>query len=132
MRAPSDSHDWEDRRAREWLLLLLRFAIVRAPSDRVAAHAMAQALDSLGAPSRPAQQPHFFVKTSHEVCDAIVATGDRRNAILLRHIARIEHPRLRRAFQAAVDLYQSSEAWRPSAGDDKHKDHDLRGSPPKT
>lgn len=130
MSAPFDSHDWEDRKMQEWLLLLLRFAITRAPSDRAAAHSMALALDSPGAPWQPTQ-PRFFVRTSHEVCDAILAAGDRRDAILLRHIARIDHPRLRRAFRAAVGFQQSSKASPSPAIDDKDKDDDLRNGPPK-
>ena len=40
------SHDWRDRQVREWLLLLLRFAITREQSDRSAVLAMADELDS--------------------------------------------------------------------------------------
>lgn len=126
MSASFDAHDWEDRRVRDWLLLLLRFAITQEPSDRAAAHSMAQALDSLGASWRPAQG-RFFVRTSHEVCDAMLAAGDRRDAILLRHVARIDHPRLRRAFQAALGLHRSPDAWTPRANDNEDRDHGWRG-----
>jgi hypothetical protein len=49
-----DSHDWRDRKLQEWLLLLLRYAVTRESSDRSAALAMADELDSLGARWRPA------------------------------------------------------------------------------
>ena len=39
------SSDWRDRKVREWLLLLLRFAITREPSDQSAALAMADELE---------------------------------------------------------------------------------------
>jgi hypothetical protein len=42
------SPDWRDRKVREWLLLLLRFAVTREPPDRAAALAVAEELDSLG------------------------------------------------------------------------------------
>jgi hypothetical protein len=96
--------DWRDRKVREWLLLLLRFAITREPSDRSAALAMADELDSLGVRWRPAA-PRFFLTTSSEVCAAIVAVEDgHNNLVLRRHVARIPDPRLRRAFRAAVGL----------------------------
>ena len=63
------------RRLHEWLFLLLRFAITRDLSDRSAAMAMADELDSLGVRWRPAG-PLFFRQTSREVCDAILTSGD--------------------------------------------------------
>ena len=42
------SHDWRDRKIREWLLLLLRFAVTQEPTDQGAALAVADELDSLG------------------------------------------------------------------------------------
>src|SRR5687767_13477966 len=94
--------DWRDRKVRQWLLLLLRFAISRELSDRSSALAMADELDSLGARWRPSA-PGFFLRTSEQVCQAILMVGDgHNNAALLAHIARIEDPRLRRAFRAAV------------------------------
>jgi len=100
------ANDWRDRKLREWLLLLLRFAVTREAADRWAVLVMADELDSLGMRWRPAA-PSFFVRTSNEICDAILTDHDARShALLRRHVARIDDPRLRRAFRAAVDLQQ--------------------------
>jgi hypothetical protein len=49
--------------------------------------------------------PSFFRRTSSEVCNAITTPDDpKRNAILAKHLARIDDLRLRRAFQAAIGL----------------------------
>ena len=98
------SQDGRARRIREWLLLLLRFAITRDPKDEAAVFAMADEIDALGLQWRPSA-PSFFRRTSCEVCKMITALDDpRRATILKKHIARIDDPRLRRAFQAAVDV----------------------------
>jgi hypothetical protein len=96
-----------ERRAaqiREWLLLLLRFAITHDPNDRAVVLSIANEIDSLGA-RRTQSAPSFFRRTSGEVCNAIVTADDpKRGAILAKHVARIEDLRLRRAFQAAIGL----------------------------
>jgi phytoene dehydrogenase-like protein len=103
------SCDWRDRKVRDWLLLLLRFAITRELADRSAVLAAADELDALGLRWRPAN-PSFFLRTSREVCDAILATRDRNdNEVLRTHVARIDDPRLRRAFRAAVGLQETVE-----------------------
>ena len=95
-------------RIREWLLLLLRFAITRDPKDQVAAFAMADEMDALGYQWRPSA-PSFFRRTSSEVCKMMIALDDPRRATILNtHIARIDDSRLRRAFQAAVDIERGS------------------------
>src|SRR5262249_12595122 len=83
-----DSEETCRRRLHEWLLLLLRFAVTRDPADRSAALAMADELDSLGMRWRPAG-PRFFLQTSDEVCDAVLASGEWRMAALRKHAARI-------------------------------------------
>jgi hypothetical protein len=115
------SHDWRDRKVRDWLLLLLSFAVTREPADLAAALAVADELDSLGV-RRKRRAPSFFLRTSNEVCEAILAAGDGHdvtdgddNAVLRRHVARIEDPRLRRAFEAAVGLQRTSEPQQESA-----------------
>ena len=106
------SQDWRSSQIRQWLLLLLRFAITCDPKDQAAVFAMADEIDALGHRWRPSA-PNFFRRTSDEVCKAIVARDDpRRAAILKNHIARIDDLRLRRAFQAAVELEGES---RPAA-----------------
>jgi hypothetical protein len=120
-----DYHDWRDRKVREWLLLLLRFAITRELSDRSAALAMADELDSLGSRWRPAS-PHFFLRTSEEVCEAIVAAGGRHSHdVLRRHVARIDDARLCKAFQAAVGLPPTSEVPQLEDAEGKGRNEDL-------
>jgi hypothetical protein len=119
------SHDWRDRKIREWLLLLLRFAVTQEATDQGAALAVADELDSLGVDSKRTK-PSFFVKTSIEVSKAILAVGDANdNAVLRRHLARIDDPRLRRAFQAAVGLREISELPKESAEGKGRKRPDL-------
>ena len=78
-------------------------------------------------------KPSFFVKTSIEVSKAILAVGDgTNNAVLRRHLARIDDPRLRRAFRAAVGLQERSEAPEGSAEGKGRKYPDLwKGLPTK-
>jgi hypothetical protein len=102
------SQDWRASRIREWLLLLLRLAITCDPKDQAAVFAMADEIDALGQQWRPSA-PSFFRRTSGEVCKAITARDDpKRASILKRHIARIDDPRLRRAFQAVIGLERES------------------------
>jgi hypothetical protein len=110
--------DWQVGRIREWLLLLLRFAITRDPKDEAAASALADEIDALGLRWRPLA-PSFFRRTSAEVCKAITAPDDPRRAMILtRHIGRIDDPRLRHAFQAAVECEQASP---PAPSDTKRR-----------
>jgi hypothetical protein len=97
-------HDERRRRkVREWLLLLLRFAVTRHSRDRQAVMALAAELDSAGA--RWTGAPSFFARTSWEVCQAITAQCDPASlAVLAKHSERIEDVRLRLAFQAAAGI----------------------------
>jgi hypothetical protein len=120
MLVETHSADWSERMVREWLLLLLRFAVTRQPADRSAAFSMAEQLDSLGTRRPPDAAPRFFRRASDEVCQAIVAAGDESsNVVLRRHIARIDHPRLRRAFQAVVGIAPMSRT--PKNREDKRR-----------
>jgi hypothetical protein len=103
-----DPRDERAKQVREWLFLLLRFAITRGPEDEVAVLMMANGMDSLGRQWGRAA-PSFFRRSSDELCKAIAALHDPNcEAILKRHIRRIEHPLLRRAFQSAVCSEQSA------------------------
>jgi hypothetical protein len=84
--------------------LLLRFAITRDSLDAGAVLVVAHDIDTLGV--QPGQSaPSFFRRTSDEVCKAIGAPEDPKNAVVLRkHLARIDEPRLQRAFRAAIGL----------------------------
>jgi hypothetical protein len=119
------SHDRHDRMLREWLLLLLRFAITREPPDQSAALAMADELDSLGTRWRPAA-PLFFLTATNEVSTAILAIDDGQSrAVLRKHLARIDDPRLRQAFQAAVGLQSASETPQQHEIGKRKKNFDL-------
>jgi hypothetical protein len=101
---PFVSQDWRVKRIREWLLLLLRFAVTRDAKDEAAALAMADEIDAIGQRWRP-PGPSFFRRTTDEICKAITApAGAERAAMLNKHLARIEDPRLRRAFAAATEV----------------------------
>src|SRR5258708_6475031 len=104
MDAPSGSDALWERKIRNWLLLLLRFAVTRASADRLAALAAADELDASEARGTTAA-PSFFNRTSRQVCEAILAPGDQHSQdVLRRHAGRIDDPRLRRAFAAALVL----------------------------
>jgi hypothetical protein len=87
---------------REWLLLLLRFAITRDPRDEVAALIMAREIDCLGR-QLGRSAPTFFRRSSSELCKAVAGPDSpEREVVLRRHLARIEDPRIKSALQAAV------------------------------
>jgi hypothetical protein len=105
MAALMGPNDWQDRKVREWLLLLLRFAVTREPLDQAAALAMADELDSVSPRWRPAA-PSFFSRTSSDVCEALLsAKKGTENAILRQHASRIDDLRLRLAFEVAAGLH---------------------------
>ena len=108
MVAASGSEYWNEQKLREWLLLLLRFAITHEPSDRSTVLSIAYELDAARRRSGPSTL-RFFVRTSGEVCDAILRPGEERAAAVLgTHIARIDDRRLKAAFAAAVNLQQQA------------------------
>src|SRR5262249_24550339 len=117
------SCDWHSRKLRDWLLLLLRFAITRELADRSAALAAADELDALGLRWRPGD-PSFFLRTSREVCGAILsAPVGTNNTVLRNHIARIDDPRLKRAFRVVVGPAETS--LRAPPGTKASLRHDL-------
>jgi hypothetical protein len=123
------SPDWRGWKLREWLLHLLRFAVTRDLSDQAAVLALADEIDSagigLGVTWRPTA-PRFFLRTSEEVCEAILAGDADGNAVLRKHATRIDDRRLRSAFEAAVGL-QPQPRWqspRPSS-----REHLWQGLP---
>jgi hypothetical protein len=99
--APQDSRALQ---IRDWLLLLLRFAVTLDVKDETTASAKADQLDGLVSDGGPSA-PTFFRRTTSEICRAIAALDDPTQVtVLKKHIARIDDPRLRRAFQAAVGI----------------------------
>ena len=100
----SHAQDWGARQVREWLLLLLRFAVTSDAKDESAALALADEIDARGLHWGPSA-PTFFRRTTNEVCKAITTLDDPKSAaILKRHLARIDNPVLKRALRAAVNI----------------------------
>jgi hypothetical protein len=98
------------KKVRDWLLALLRYAITLHDADKLAALEIAEEIDKLG--SRVDAQPafNFFRRSSTELCSAIADKRDpNRNAILQRHLKRIDDHRLRRAFAAAIEFRETFE-----------------------
>jgi hypothetical protein len=115
----------EQYRVREWLLLLLRFAVTHEPCDESAALAAAEEMDSLGLRWRPSG-PRFFLRTTQDVCRAIVAGADGRSiAVLRKHIARIDDARLRHAFEGALGFPSGVPIPRASRRQVRTRDPDL-------
>jgi hypothetical protein len=98
MPAGTDPPDFGERQLRDWILCLLRFAVTQLPDDQTAALALACELDMQDGPGGPT----FFQRTSVDVCRAIVVRDEGAKLILRQHISRIDEPRLRNAFAAAV------------------------------
>jgi len=116
------SRNWREKKIRDWLLLLLRYAITCEAADRSAAQTFAHELDCVGLSSAA---PSFFRRATQEICAALL-TADRpqQAEVLRKHISRISDPRLQRAFIAAAGLESSnSEPKSPSRG--KRKKPDL-------
>ncbi len=92
-----------DRHIKDWLFLLLRFAVTRTPDDRATVMATAAALDSLARRDPPSFG--FFVRASGQVCDAILQNcDDAARQLLRKHAACIDDQRLRAAFLASLGL----------------------------
>lgn len=89
---------------RDWLFLLLRYAVSRAARDRQAVLERAATMDTLDRDKDP-EAFRFFRSHSETVCAAIAApdTPGRRQ-ILLAHTRRIGEPRLRQMFMLACHL----------------------------
>jgi len=88
----------------DWLFAVLRLAVTGKQTDRAAVIAVARQMDRLGARSGETQFG-FFVRRSVEFCDAI-ADEDRpeRLASLRRQMKAIDDARLRRAFEAVLEI----------------------------
>jgi hypothetical protein len=113
MNNSTDRDDWLARKVREWLLSLLRFAITLEPTDRFAVMSCASEMD-LSSFQFGRSSPGFFLRETAEVCGAVVAACTPESTLVLkRHLGRIEDPRLRRAFVAAIDRELISKAPTP-------------------
>ena len=87
---------------RDWLFLLLRYAVTLEEADHAALLAAAAELDRSGSRS---EQPafDFFTRTSMEFCLALGAPDKPElRAALRRLLNRVDDRRLRRVLQAAI------------------------------
>jgi hypothetical protein len=96
--------DWLDRKVRDWLLAVLRFAMTGEEGDREAIVTLAEEMDRLG--WWPIQSPfQFFSSTSTELCRALAKLDDPDSLpVLRRHLKRIADPRIEHAMAAAVGI----------------------------
>jgi hypothetical protein len=95
--------DASSEQLENWLLALLRYAITRRDTDRMAVDALAKSMDSLG--SRfDLPDFDFFARNSKRLCDAIAAGDAAGQPEFEQLLKRIEAPRLRRAFEAVLEV----------------------------
>jgi hypothetical protein len=99
----SEQHT-QGRALQAWHLALLRFAVTLEVSDRQAGRAIAAELDRSGCRDRHSPSFAFFRKYTEELCNAIVRPDHSGETMIRRHLSRMADGRLKRAFQAAVEL----------------------------
>ena len=98
------------KKVRDWLLALLRYAITLHDADKLAALEIAEEIDKPGSRVDAQLAFNFFRRASTELCSAIAdKRNPNRNAILQRHLKRIDDQRLRRAFAAAIEFGETFE-----------------------
>lgn len=103
MAGKATQSEWQSARIKNWLLAILRFAVTREDVDRICVLDAARELDRQG-PDDGNPSFSFFVRTSAEICTAIVSDDDAaRQAVLIRHFNAIDDQRLRDALKAATE-----------------------------
>jgi hypothetical protein len=111
--APKDTQNVDD-----WLFALLRFAVTKEPADRALAVAIAQEMDQRGLLA--GARFSFFTRTSGTFCnDAAEGHDPKKLASLRGFIKRIDDRRLRRAFEAILQIGRS----KPSSHKVRQYDH---------
>ena len=95
---------------RRWQLAILNFAITHRDADQVTVARLARRLDSIGI--RQCGVPSFFVRTTTQVCGAIVAAHSPESTeVLQRFLGWVDEPRLMAALLGATGLDQCH--WLP-------------------
>jgi len=103
MEEAATKNEWQSGKIKNWLLTLLRFAVTRDNTDRVCVLETAREIDRLSGGVGDASFS-FFVRTSAEICNAIVSLHDsNRQATLMRYFNLIDDQRLRAALEAATE-----------------------------
>lgn len=92
---------------REWLFSIFRFAITLEQSDHATILNLAADLDRFASLTKN-NGFTFFVRTSVQLCNAMIARNCPESAATLRgFLGRIYHLPLRRAFEAVLDVKPS-------------------------
>jgi len=101
--ASQSSAELHIRMLRAWHLAILRFAVTRDNTDRLAVFAVAHEIDGLG---RSQQSPGFgfFRKTSSALFAAILDRDEAADETLRQYLGQVDEARLRRALGAALAI----------------------------
>ena len=98
--------EWHAGTLRAWQLALLRFAVTMDNADRLAVMAIAGEIDRLGPAHGDKPDFGFFLRTSAELCAAILRPNELTSTLLRQYLARIDDDRLKRVFSAAIEADQ--------------------------
>jgi hypothetical protein len=99
-----DPVEWRSRLLRAWQFALLRFAVTLDNADRLNVIAIAAEIDRGGHRHEEQANFSFFRKLSADLCTSILRQSDNADAHLREYLARIEDPRLKRAFASAIGI----------------------------
>ena len=104
-----------------WLHALLRYVITRREQDRGAVETIARSMDGRG--SRfDVPEFDFFMRSSRRLCDAITSNDGAGRGEVEQFLERLESPRLRRAFEAALDVTRAPMKQQDRAAPPKQPD----------
>lgn len=98
---------------RAWQLAIIRFAVTLDSADRLNVLALGKEIDRFGRTRECEATLHYFRRSSAMICAAILEERKDAESILLRYLAEVEDPRMRRTSAAAVGL-----RLRPKRDDD--------------
>lgn len=97
---PIESHR---RMLRTWQVAILRFAVTLDNADRLSVIAIAHEIDRGGGAHDDPANFSFFRRMSSDLCSSILRQHDSADAILRQYLARIQEPRMKRAFASAIE-----------------------------
>jgi hypothetical protein len=103
-RAAGSGSSVPDGLVKDWLFLVLRYAISRRQQDRQVVLEFAARMDTLSA-ERGRDTFRFFRDASARLCDAVLAPDEPRHRLtILAHSRRIDEARFRQVFLLACGL----------------------------
>jgi hypothetical protein len=101
---------------RQWQFAILKFAVTLKAADEAAVAILARHLDRIG--MGPARATSFFLRTSTEMCGAIVGrAGAGGRDTLRRFVSWIDEPQLKAAFVGALGIDQVDDGVVDSSAD---------------